>query len=259
MTDTYNYYTQIASAAAAGGIQAPFAAPNGYHWESGGVGPNGLPIPVLVGNTQQISGSVLPGIPPSIGSNVPNLQTMIAPHQVITFDTIGQTIYSTLGHCRLPFRYIWVQGLDAFGDVLTSDSLTFAAALCEPIDPLEDGESFSIFEGAQQVFNLVDGITPPVNWDPLRQALLLAALATAVIYPGTEGQDPDPTITADKGADVVSANRGLRYIVIQDYPSIGLPALSLVWQRTNDNSGGGSGKKPKPSSGGAVEFLPGSS
>ena len=183
---------------------------------------------------------------------------MIAPFQVITFDTIGQTIFLTLGHGRTPLRFIWVQGLNSQGDILEADSITFAAALCEPLDPLEDGNSFSIFDGAQQVYNEIDGITPPVNWDPVRQALLVASLATAVIYPGTEGQDPDPSIVADKGASVVSANRGIRYIVLQDYPSSGLPSLSLVWQRTNPNSPGTKGKKPKPPKTTiAVEFAPG--
>lgn len=239
--------------------QAPYPAPSGYHWtESGVVGPNGNPYPVLVPNQQTLSGGTLPGVPPSIGSIVPNSQTLIAPFQVITFDTIGQTIYLSLGHGRLPFRFIWVQGIDNFGDVLQASSITFAAALCAPLDPLEDGTSFSIYDGAMQVYNVVDGITPPASWDPIRQALLVASLATAVIYPGTEGQDPDPSIIADKGASVVSANRGLRYIVLQDYPSTGLPQLSLVWQRTNTNNQGTKGKKPKPSKL-AVEFSPGSS
>ncbi len=238
-----------------GSFQAPYPAPTGFHWESGGVGPTGQPYPILVPDPRALSNNTLPGIPPSIGSLVPNLQTTIAPHQVITFDTIGQTIYSTLGHVRTPFRFIWVMGINQFGDIITAGVITFAAALCEPIDPLEDGITFSIFDGAQQVFNIVDGITPPTNWDPIRQALLIAALATAVIYPGTEGQDADPIIIADKGPNVVNANRGLRYIVIQDYPSSGLPSLSLVSQRTNPNTNNNKAKKKPPAT--AVEFAPG--
>lgn len=218
--------------------------------------------PTTAAATQMGLGNPLSHAPVIGGANpnpsLPSSVTPIAPQMVITFDTIGQIIYSTLGHARMPFRYLWVQGVNASGDIITGNTITFAAALCAPIDPLEEGFAATIYDGSQAVYDAVNGITPPVNWDPVRQALLIASLATAVVYPGTEGQDPDPTILSDKGIHLVSANRGIRYIVIQAYPATSLPNLSVVWNRGTPNDPGTKGKKPKPSTGIAVEFAPGS-
>jgi hypothetical protein len=243
----------------ASNFQVPFSAPLGYRWNLGTIAADGSAVPNL-----EAVGNLTSNIPVLGGSNpdpsLPNVTTPLAPQMVITFDTIGQLIYAALGHGRFPFRYLWVQGVSASGDVVSGDTITFAAALCAPLDPLEEGDTLSIFDGAVAVFNVVNGITPPTGWDPIRQALLIASLATAVIYPGTEGQDPDPTILADKGPSLVSANRGIRYIVLQDYPANALPSLSVVWDRSNPNDPGIKGKKKKKKDDGvAVEFAPGSS
>ncbi len=238
-------------------FQVPYAAPAGYTWGMGSIGAGGTVIPQL-----QAVGNTTSQIPVLGGSNpdptLPNTVAPIAPHMVITFDTIGQLIYETVGHGRMPLRYLWVQGINVSGDVLIGDTITFAAALSSPIDPLEDGTTLTIYDGAQAVFSTLNGITPPSNWDPIKQALLIASLATAVVYPGTEGQDPDPTILADKGAALTSAFRGLRYIVLQDYPATSLPSLSTVWSRTSTNAPGTGGVKKKPdNTTGAVEFAAG--
>lgn len=222
----------------------PYNAPSGYQWQLGST-INGFTVPQLIPTTS--------GPDPSVPQSV----TTIPPQMVITFDTIGQLIYSTFGHARMPLRYLWVQGVAESGQVVTGDTITFAAALCAPIDPLEEGETFGIFDGGAQVFDLVNGITIPANWDPLRAALLVASLATAVIYPGTEGQDPDPTILDDKTAALTPAFAGLRYIVLQDYPTNGgLPNLSTQFNRTNTNSPS-TKKKKKKKDDDAVEFLAG--
>jgi hypothetical protein len=237
----------------------PYAAPPGYTWDlSSNI--NGFTVPTLVPDRTTIlePRSAMPVATDTLNPSVQDMPTPIAPQMMITFDTIGQTIFSTMGHSRMPLRYLWVQGITNSGDVVNGTTITFAAALCAPIDPLEEGTTFTLYEGAAQVYTFVDGITPPSSWDPIRQALLVASLATAVIYPGTEGQDPDPTIIADKGAGLVSGYRGLRYIVLRDYPATSLPNLSAVWQRTNEGPTGGKKKKPKPGTI-AVEFAAGAS
>src|SRR5690349_2416540 len=46
----------------------------------------------------------------------------VSPHFQFTFDTIGQTIYRMIGHCRLPLRIIWAGGIRniAFTSTTTS-------------------------------------------------------------------------------------------------------------------------------------------
>ncbi len=118
-----------------------------------------------------------------------------------------------------------------------------------PIDPDEEGEVFSVWDGGTLVQN-EGGVVVPAGWTPEDAALLVASLAAIVIYPGNETQLPDPLIVADKGADKTNAFRGMRYIVIPDYPIAGngLPQLSVGFRRTNE----------QPPDTGAVEFLAGS-
>ncbi len=170
------------------------------------------------------------------------------------FDTIGQTIFRSIGHCRLPLRTIWAEGINASGDVSISNTQTFAAALCEPIDPLEEGEIFAIWDGGSVIFDS-SGPATPAGWTPDDAALLATSLANIVIYPGDETQLPASLIVADKGADKTNAFRGLRYIIFPDYPigggggtsGGGLPQLSAGWLRTN----------PQPAGDGAAEFFDG--
>ncbi len=160
----------------------------------------------------------------------------VAPHMQFSFDTIGQTIFRSVGHCRLPLRTLWVQGIQNEGDMLPegATSYTFAAALCAPFDPTETGEFFQLYDGNSLIFSQDDGILPPVDWAPTDQELLITALTAATFYPGDEFQQPDPLILADRGAEIANAFRGLRYIVVPGYPL--RPPPSVVFKRTNSIS-----------------------
>jgi hypothetical protein len=115
-------------------------------------------------------------------------------------------------------------------------TITAAFALCQPLDPNELGNVTAFFDGANQVYSLDQGgLTLPSSWTIVQQGQLQAALSGAVVYPGTEGQLPADLIIAERGADKTPAFRGLRYIIIQDYPLIGngILSLSTVWRRSN--------------------------
>jgi hypothetical protein len=181
-----------------------------------------------------------------------------APQNIFTFDTIGQTIFRSIGHCRLPLRTIWAQGINSSGDETTSNTQTFAAALCAPIDPDEFGTIFAIWDGGNMVFDGSAALSP-TGWTPEDSALLAASMASVILYPGDESQLPAPLIVADKGADKTNAFRGLRYLVFQNYPINGggrggggaIPQLSVGFARTSAPSTSGDGD--------AVEFSTGSS
>lgn len=179
------------------------------------------------------------------------------PQFQFTFDTIGQVIFRSIGHGRLPLRTLWAQGINESGDTSTSRTQTFAAAVCAPIDPREEGVIFAIWDGGSQTFNS-GGVITPAGWTPEDAALLATSLANVVIFPGDEAQLPAALIVADKGADKTNAFRGIRYLIFPDYPigggggGGGIPQLSVGWLRTND------GEEPEEDTG-AVEFLPGAS
>lgn len=203
-------------------------------------------------------GRVLIGPPPRLGSTS-DQSTSVNPapapaHFQYTFDTIGQVIFRSIGHCRLPLRTIWAQGINASGDTSISSTQTFAAALCAPIDPLEEGEIFAIWSGGSNIYN-TSGVVTPDGWTPEDAALLATSLANVVIFPGDEAQLPASLIVADKGAERTNAFRGIRYLIFPDYPiggggGSGIPQLSVGWSRTND------GQEPEQETA-AVEFLPG--
>jgi hypothetical protein len=178
------------------------------------------------------------------------------PHLIFTFDTIGQTIYRSIGNVRLPLRPIWAQGIEESGDETTSNTQTAAFALCAPIDPDEDIDLFALWDGGTKIYHSGTA-TAPAGWTDSDIALLLASIDGAMIYPGDEAQEPAPLIVADKGPDRTNAFRGIRYIVIPNYPlrganGGGLPQLSGGFTRTKK---GGTPAEDKE----AVEFLGGSS
>jgi hypothetical protein len=191
------------------------------------------------------------------GSSVaPAVSPTVQPPQFsrISFDTIGQVIFRSIGSCRLPLRPIWAQGINESGDVAVSNTQTAAYAVCAPIDPDEEIELTSFWDGGSAIFSS-GGVVVPPGWSDADAALLAASLAAVVIYPGDEAQLPAPLIVADKGADKTNAFRGIRYIIIPDYPinggpgggGGGLPPLSVGVNRTNEPDEEGL----------AVEFLAG--
>lgn len=173
------------------------------------------------------------------------------PHLTFTVDTVGQTIPRTIGLCRLPLKIIWIGPVQQIGEAPPNGitTMTFAAALCQPFDPFEGGAPIGIWDGVDLIFDPAqDGAVIPDSWtDPEISAALLASLSTVRIYPGTESQEPDPLIVADKGASFTPAFRGLRYIVFENYPVRQLPQISAAWR---------SKKKPDTAGTFAIE-LPG--
>lgn len=166
-----------------------------------------------------------------------------------SFDTIGQVIVRSIGHCRLPLRIIWAQGINESGDVSISNTQSFAGALCAPIDATEEIDIVSIWDGGSLILN-ADGVLTPPGWSVADAALLAASMAGILVYPGDEAQLPDPSIVADKGVTRTNAFRGIRYIIIPNYPvrSGGVPTLSIGVNRTN----------AEPTDDLAVDFLGGS-
>src|SRR5262245_5079234 len=105
-----------------------------YQPSTGVVDAYGNPVPstqysyiARINYNSAIAGSPMPaGVPVyavnpnynsnSVGSN--SLSSSVSPtpppvQSTFTFDTIGQTIVRSIGHCRLPLRYIWVKGVTA--------------------------------------------------------------------------------------------------------------------------------------------------
>lgn len=199
--------------------------------------PQGPGQPVYAVNPNYIAPSPITGA--GGGNNIATTTT--PPHYRVTFDAIGQTIYRSIGHARLPMRTIWAQGIEWPGnpeDVI-SPKLTFAAALCAPIDPDEEGEVTVLLAGSNVIYDRDGGgIQIPDGLSVEDAAALQLSLENAVVYPGTETQMPAPLIVADKGADKTNAFRGIRYIVLPLYPLIegfGFGGgLTVGWERTND-------------------------
>ncbi|MCP1915903.1 hypothetical protein J2R96_008383 [Bradyrhizobium elkanii] len=180
----------------------------------------------------------------------------LPPQALFSFDTIGQTIVRSIGHCRPALHPIWALGINESGDPAVSNTQTFAAALCAPIDPSEEGGVQSLWDGGSLIFGDGEALHP-VGWSDADAALLAASLANMTYFPGDEAQLPADLIVADKGADKTNAFRGLRYIIFPNYPIGGgsgggggasLPKMSATFERTNDED----------SDGAAVEFAAGS-
>lgn len=162
--------------------------------------------------------------------------TGISPQFQFVFDTIGQTIIRSIGHCRLPLRIIWAQGIEASGDTTTSSTISFAAAICAPIDPEETGTVVGLAAGGSVLYDSGGGgIIIPDGMTTETAALLTASINNIVVYPGDEAQEPAPLIVADKGADKTNAFRGIRYIIFPAWPlDAGIPSnLSIQWERSN--------------------------
>jgi len=161
----------------------------------------------------------------------------VQPGQVqFAFDTIGQVIYRSIGSVRLPMRLIWIQGISESGQTIPSDGvITFAGAICAPFDQGEVGHIADIVLGDEVIFTAEDGVAVPSNiTDPLIATQLTAAITGMVVYPGTEGQIPDPLILADRGVKLTPAFRGMRYTVFKDWPvSVPFNNLSFIYNRTS--------------------------
>lgn len=198
--------------------------------------------------------AVNPNYAAPVASTTQTTPAPLAPQFTFTFDTIGQVIARSIGHCTLPLRIIWAQGINQSGDTTTAPTLTFAAALCAPLDPGEEGVIGAIYAGSTILFDPTQGgVVIPDGTSDTNAALLQDAINNAIIYPGDEQQLPSPLIQSDKGVDLTNAFRGLRYIIFPNYPlGVGsINALQVQWQRTNSLS-------TSTYSPAAVEFAAGS-
>ncbi len=113
-------------------------------------------------------------------------------------------------------------------------TITGAYALCAPLDPTEFGSLVALYDGSNLIFTASGGVTPPIGWSAADAAMLVNSLSNITFYPGDEKQLPDPLIVADKGAAATNAFRGIRYVIIPDYPaSKGMPNFSAEYNRSN--------------------------
>lgn len=166
--------------------------------------------------------------------------TAPAPQYTFKFDTIGQVINRSIGYCVLPLRPIWYGGIIESSNGTASKTMTFAAALCQPIDPSEDPKVSAFFgPNNQMIFDpnninsVTGGIIVPPGTSPENAELLISCLQNAIIYPGDEAQEPCPLIVADKGWANTNANRGLRYIILPNWPlELGMPSQLSIGFKT---------------------------
>jgi hypothetical protein len=222
------------------------------------------PAPATAPTAPTISGA-----PPSLPTQNINLAPGPAPLATptkapvpaqtrFTFDTIGQEIYRSIGDVRLPARIIWLNGITTYGQsVLANTTISFAAALCAPFDPAEELFVAAVMLGGEIIFDSQTGvIVPPTLTDPTVIAQMTAALGGMIVYRGTEGQLPDPSILADRGVAVTPAFRGMRYVVVPDWPvALPLNNMSFIFTRTSPGAQGqaptsvavcGIGNEPQP-------------
>lgn len=211
------------------------ALPNGFY--RGGALPIGFYAnpPYVFGGSE---GSQFGGGPANIVNNVAPVKQ--PPAYRVTWDTIGQTIYRAIGHVRLPLFTLWCEGIvyPQETESTTSPTLTFAAAMCAPIDPTETGQVVVLLSGNNVIYNAnAGGVQIPDGLSVEDANALQLSLQNAVVYPGDEKQEASPLIVADRGADKTNAFRGIRYIVLPLYPLIeGFGSLSIIWNRTGGAS-----------------------
>jgi hypothetical protein len=206
--------------------------------------PNYVPPPPptpISGPTVQpnVGPGPVPIAPTQVVPTPTELPTVVAPapvpvHLQFNFDTIGQIEYRAIGSVKLPLKLIWVKGVIDSSTVITSDTITFAAALCAPFDPGESLHNIGVMIGDVVAFSDAGVVIPNGVTDPADQARLTAALTSMTLYNGTEGQLPDPQILADRGAATTPAFRGTRYVVVTDWPTrVPFNNLSIIFSRAS--------------------------
>ena len=98
---------------------------------------NGIGFGVTLPNPNYRGGTSPSSAPsrtqPAPAANLP-APAPVPPQMQFTFDTIGQVIVRSIGHCRLALKLIWVYGIDASGEyidgsIVSSDAPTGSTAL----------------------------------------------------------------------------------------------------------------------------------
>lgn len=193
-----------------------------------------------------IAGSFIPGVGTALGASIggfvgglfdpgqdqvgPRLDDRRAPPQ-----GDGAPVTWVQGTALVACEQIWVQG-DELIEVKTTTSpkggpsytefsyyATFAVKVCEGLAAgvlqiRANGEVIASIDAS-----LFENIDVDTNWTTTRDDLAAALAATGVasgveytVYLGTETQEPDPLIVADRGD--ASAYRGICYIVFERLP-----------------------------------------
>lgn len=135
-----------------------------------------------------------------------------SPNLDVSFDAWGSTIPLIRGLCRIMGHVIWARGMEQGGSVAMPSTLSFMVGFAYPLDPLEYSyiEVTKIWANGIQVFGGPSDI-------PGLQFTFRA---------GSEHEQPDALVVADKGASRTPGFRGMRTILFTDFP-IGIVGNTL--------------------------------
>jgi hypothetical protein len=136
-----------------------------------------------------------------------------ASNQLTTFDTWGRTIPYSKGARRLPGAKLWALGIEG-GEILVDTAFgSWAETFGYPLHPGESIYANEVFFDGTIVWTFAEGwIIPGVDQS------ILDTLDDPTFYYGTETQEPDPNIVADKGAANTPAFLGEIYGVFINVP-----------------------------------------
>lgn len=130
---------------------------------------------------------------------------MPSPNGQISFETRGQIIPRVIGTHAVTGMCIWANGITKSGEDLPGNGLlSFADGYGLPIDANEVVTLGRIWANGKLVYTPTDG--------PLLDGL------TVELHQGSELQEPDADIVADKTAERTPGFRGLRYIKYKEFP-----------------------------------------
>jgi hypothetical protein len=136
--------------------------------------------------------------------------TALTSNQLTTFDTWSRTIPYSKGARRLPGAKLWALGIEG-GEILVDTAFgSWAEVFGYPLHPGEEIYANEIIFDGTTVWTLADG------WDI--PGVDTTGLDAPTFYYGSETQEPDPSIVADKGAANTPAFLGLIYIVFLNVP-----------------------------------------
>lgn len=145
-----------------------------------------------------------------------------SPNLDVSFDAWGSTIPLVRGLCRIMGHVIWARGMEQGGSVAMPSTLSFMVGFAYPLDPLE----YSYIEVTKMWANGIQIYGGPSDIPGLQ----------FTFRAGSEQEQPDALVVADKGANRVPGFRGLRTILFTDFP-IGvvgntLPQISAEFSLT---------------------------
>jgi hypothetical protein len=157
------------------------------------------------------------------GTKIPKPERAIYPRTLVQSSGYDQNIKRVFGKMRLGGNVIWSapvkrvlvqqgssggKGFGGGSSQITPDVYnffgTFAVALA--VGPISS--VLKIWINTTIIYNIDTTDVPSLD---------ASARVPVIFYLGTETQNPDPTIEGYEGAGNVSANRGIAYVVFNDY------------------------------------------